>query len=325
MEEVPSFSDSRKRKRNPNEDDGSPAPQRRALDTSITTPVWQGERERLQLRKTDGPVYSIDKLFTDRELTMNYQTSSVAAHKYILRHKQNADSNGIVSSPSENGSGDEKPEEEDGIDPAPSAPMMERQSSHATRSTRGGAHASNFYDNKVIGIEALTNFELPSNLDKLYAQEPRLPPLVPTPYNKAKPMSEANGPQPLLHDDIQGDLVAMSILQQYEQLHGVGTNFDTGNGGRRVLEAVAYAPTDSKYITFVQAERPSAQELRDGLGIPTSNVREAGLAGPSALPSGVQAAAVGTPMSRQSSLGGVAMSRQGTGGSTRGQRRRGGG
>jgi hypothetical protein len=320
MEEMPGFSDSRKRKRNGNDDDGSPAPQRRALDSSNTTPVWQGER--LQFRKTTGPVYSIDKLFTDRELSMNYQTSSIAAHKYLLRHSRKTDANGIHSPASDDLSGDEKHEDEDGNDSGPSAPAMERQVSHATRSTRGGTHNPNFYDGKVMGIEGLTNFELPSNLDKLYVQEPRLPPIVPTPYNKAKPMTEANGPQMLPQDDINGDMMAMNILQQYEQIHGPGSNLDTSNGGRRVLETVAQIPGESKYIAFVQGERPSAQDLREGLGVPTSHVRgEAGsvpVIGISALP-----AIGGSPMSRQSSMGGVAMSRQGTGGSTRGQRRRG--
>ncbi|EOO04263.1 putative deacetylase complex subunit protein [Phaeoacremonium minimum UCRPA7] len=314
MEEMPGFSDSKKRKRNGNEDDGSPAPQRRALDTSNTTPVWQVDR--LRMGKSTGPVYSIDKLFTDKELSMNYNTAALASHKYLLRHKSKVNGNGVVSSPSEEGSGDER-EDGDDAESIPSAPVMERQVSHATRSTRGGTHTANFLDNKLLGLEALANFELPENLSRLDAQDPKLPPLVPAPYNKAKPMSEANGPPALAQDDVSADMMAISVLRQYETAHGVGSNLDTSNGGRKVLEAVSSTPRDSKYVALIQGDRPSMEDLRNEL-------RLSGGSGLTAGPTSVHGGIGASPMSRQSSLGGVAMSRQGTGGSTRGARRRGG-
>lgn len=307
IEEMPGFSENKKRKRNGNDDDGSPAPQRRTLDANGITPVWQNDR--LRFGKMTGPVYSIDKLFTDRELSMTYNHASLAAHKYMLRHKSK---DGLASSPSESGPDDHE-EVEDGTDSAPSAPVMERQVSHATRSTRGGAQNANFYDNKVLGLEALANLELPGNLERLDAQEPKLPPIVPAPYNKAKPMTDSSGPAPLTADDALADLQAVSILRQYEQAHGPGSNFDVPNGGRRILEAVAKHPRDSQYVAYLQGERPNADELRADLKVEESNLR--GEPGPAVHQLG------GAPMSRQNSAGGVAMSRQGS--STRGQRRRG--
>lgn len=300
MEEMPGFSENKKRKRNANDDDGSPVPQRRTLDTNNITPVWQSDR--LRFGKSTGPIYSIDKLFTDKELSMTYNNAALAAHKYMLRHKSK---DGVVSSPSESGP-EEHEEGEDGTDSVPSAPVMERQVSHATRSTRGGTHNPNFYDNKLVGIEALANFELPGNLERLDAQEPRLPPIVPAPYNKAKPMTEASGPAPLAVDDALADLQAISVLRQYEQLHGVGSNFDVPNGGRKVLEAVAAGPREEKFVAYLQGDRPSADDLRVELKVEVSNVR--GEPGPSSLQAPAMA---GVPMSRQNS-GGVAMSRQGS-------------
>lgn len=302
---MPGFSESKKRKRNGNEDDGSPVPQRRALDTNGITPVWQNDR--LRFGKMTGPVYSIDKLFTDKELSMTYHHAALAAHKYMLRHKSK---DGLASSPSDSGR-DDHDDNEDGADAVPLAPVMERQVSHATRSTRGGTHNPNFYDNKLLGIEALANLELPGNLERLTAQEPRLPPIVPAPYNKAKPMTEASGPAPLVADDAMADLQAIAVLRQYEQTHGVGSNFDVPNGGRKLLEAVASRPHDEKYVAYLQGERPNADELRAELKVELSNVR--GELSSAAHQGGI-------PMSRHNS-GGVAMSRQGS--STRGRGRRG--
>ncbi|CAN8103727.1 unnamed protein product [Discula destructiva] len=303
MEEMPGFSENKKRKRHGNDEDGSPAPQRRAMDTNGVTPVWQNDR--LRFGKMTGPVYSIDKLFTDRELSMAYNNAALAAHKHMLRHKTR---DGQGSSPSESGHEDG----EDGEEGDSAAPAMERQVSHATRSTRG-AHNANFHDNKITGIEVLGPIELPGNLERLDAvQEPRLPPFQLQPYNKAKPMTDASGPAPLGAEDSLADMHAMAALRQYEQIHGPGSNFDNPNGGRKILQAVTQQRSgeDKKHSAILQGPRPNLEELRADLKVTTSNVR-----GTSNNPTIQQTG--GVTMSRQDS-GGVSMSRQG---STRGRRR----
>ncbi|KAI1083713.1 Sds3-like-domain-containing protein [Whalleya microplaca] len=317
MEELPGFSENKKRKRNAADDDGSPAPMRRAFDTSNTTPLWQSDRIR-GMRKESGPVYSIDKLFTDKELSMTYNTAALAAHKHLLTRR---DANGnVLPSPdeSEAGNGDVNDEEED-----PSAATMERQPSHSMRSTRGGGQShQNFYDDKVLGIEGLANFEIPGNLDRMAAQEPKLPPLIHSQYSKAYVKSESNTPTSLSVDDTNQDLAVMSLYRSYQARNGVGSNLDVNNGGRRLLEAMAPPLRKNKYVAYIQGSRPSADILSESLGIPNSDARdEPAAAVPGNLtptPGGANASPAGVPMSRQSSLGGAAMSRSG---SARGKRK----
>ncbi|KAH6607977.1 hypothetical protein Trco_004290 [Trichoderma cornu-damae] len=323
-EDLQVFSDGKKRKRNQGEDDGSPAPSRRALDPNSTTPLWQSEKARAAA-KQNGPVYSIDKLFTDKELSLHYNTAALAAHQYVLRNRVN----GNASSPddSDSGNGDSNDNDKDDAESQPSAaPTMERQVSHATRSTRGGANNQNFLDDKILGIEGITNFELPANLDLIHAQEPpKMPPPVPQQYLKPYPRSaDQNFPVPLSQDDIASDLSVMGFFKQYDQSHKPGAHLDAPSGLRRILEVVAVPYHQGRYVAFTSAARDDPEHLRDALGIPSSNVRDQPSPVHQGLPLAAPSSAAAVPMSRQSSQGGgVAMSRQGTGGSGRGKGRRG--
>ncbi|KAG8418742.1 hypothetical protein J3459_012080 [Metarhizium acridum] len=225
------FSD-KKRKRNPGEDDGSPGPMRRGLDPNSTTPLWQSEKARA-VAKQNGPIYSIDKLFTDKELSLHYNSAALAAHQYILRNRVN----GNASSPDDSDSGNGDDNDADSV---PSAPMMERQVSHATRSTRGGTN-TNFLDDKILGVEGIANFEVPANLDLMHAQEPpKMPPHVPQQYLKPYPRSaDQNFPVPLSQDDIVSDLSVMGFLKQYDHAHKPGAHLDAPTGLRKILEAVS--------------------------------------------------------------------------------------
>ncbi|KJR87319.1 uncharacterized protein SPSK_01606 [Sporothrix schenckii 1099-18] len=331
-DDLSGISDTRKRKRNGADDDGSPAPQRRA-DNNGTTPFWQGDR--LAYRKVTGPVYSIDKLFTDKELAMTYNAAALASHKYLLSHRTKLNSNGeIISSASDTESGDH---DDDDRDATPAAASMERVPSHATRSTRGGNHqnqqAANFVDDRLVGLEALNNFEMPSNLEKLVVNEPKMPPMFMSNYAKPHSKIDANTPTTLSSDDVSSDLSVIKLLRQYERVHGAGSNFDNANGGRKVLEATAFSPHDSRYVAYLRHERDDPDDLRKDLRLPTSAARdepvtpghhnERGSGGGATLSAAAavsSAALHATPMSRQSSQGGAAMSRQGS--NTRAQRKR---
>jgi hypothetical protein len=311
-DDMPGFSDGKKRKRNPMDDDGSPAPTRRALDPNSTTLLWQSEKSRVAA-KQNGPVYSIDKLFTDKELSMTYNTAALAARKHILRTRVN----GAASSPNDSDSGENQENGEDGSEFWPSAPMMERQVSHATRSTRGGGN-QNFIDEKVLGIEGIANFELPANLDLLHAQEPpKMPPPVPQQYMKPYPRStDQNFPAPLSVDDINNDMVVMNMFKQYDnQQHKRGACIETP-ALKKILKAAAIPYAERRYVAITQGPRDDPENLRGDLGLPVSSLRDQ-TPPPSIqmIPgsgSGSGIAAGGVPMSRQSSLGGAAMSRQGS-------------
>ncbi len=272
-----------------------------------------------------GPIYSIDKLFTDKELSLTYNVAALAAHKHLQRNKVKANGSGhAASSPSESESGaDETNQEAAEPAPAPSAVMMERVPSHATRSTRGGAHNQNFLDDKVVGLEALANFDFPGNLEKMIAAEPKMPPMFTSTYAKPHAKSEANTPATLAMEDINSDLMVMKMLQQYENIHGVGSNLDSNNGSRRVLEAAAFTAKDNRYVAYLHHEMRDPEELRKDMKLPTSSARDDPVTPSASAAAAAVAAAVGgaggTPMSRQSSQGGAAMSRQG---SSRAQRKR---
>ena len=317
------FPDGKKRKRNPGEDDGSPAPMRRALDPTSTTPLWQSEKARAAA-KQNGPIYSIDKLFTDKELSLHYNAAALASHQYILRNRIN----GNASSPDDSdfGNGDSNNGDLDN-ESIPSAPMMERQVSHATRSTRGVTAAQNFLDDKILGIEGLANFELPGNLDLIHAQEPpKMPPPVPQQYLKPYPRSaDQNFPVPLSQDDVVSDIAIMGFFKQYDEAKKPGAHLDAPSGLRKVLEAVATPYHQGRFVAFTSAARDDPENMRDVLGLPAaSSLRDQPSPGHAGFaPSMAAYSNAAVPMSRQSSLGGVAMSRQGTGGSGRGKSRRG--
>ncbi|KAG5971993.1 hypothetical protein E4U58_007032 [Claviceps cyperi] len=310
-EDMQLFSD-KKRKRHPGDDDGSPAPLRRALDPNSTTPLWQSEKARTAA-KQNGPIYSIDKLFTDKELSLHYNTAALAAHQYILRNRVNGQASSPEESDTPNGDDNEG-------DVATSASLMERNVSHVTRSTRGGGASANFLDDKILGVEGIANFEIPANLDLMHAQEPpKMPPHVPQQYLKPSPRSaDQNYPVPLSQDDISSDLSVMGFLKQYDQTHKPGAHLDAPTGLRRILEAVSTPYQKGRFVAITSATRGDPDVLRETLGIPTSSMRDQlspshggqPLAGPSAV-----------PMSRQNSVNGTT-TRQGTTGAARGRGRR---
>lgn len=299
--------DNKKRKRNNNDDDGSPGPQKRVLDAEKTTPLWQTDR--VTTRKSTGPIYSIDKLFTDKELSMTYNTAALAAHKYLLTHRPKYDEQGRpIHSPagSDSGNGDQ----DDDADSVPSAPMMERNVSHATRSGQRGANNPNFMDDKLMGMEMLANFDFPGNFDRMLSVDPKLPATFPTTYVKGHNRLEYNVTSTLADQDVNGDLMVIQALKQYDQTNGPGSNFSVENGSRKLLEAASQTARDHRFVAYLQGERPSENEVRKRLGLPilpdtvepiTSNER-----GSTPRP-----AHGGTPgQSPAKGLGGVAMSRQ---------------
>ncbi|KAK4144058.1 Sds3-like-domain-containing protein [Dichotomopilus funicola] len=298
----------RKRLNNNNDDDGSPAPQRRVLDPTVTTPLWQTDR--LATRKATGTVYSLDKLFTDKELGMASSAATLAARKYILTHKPKLDENGrpIKSSDSsDSGAGDNNEDDSDSI---PSAPMMERNVSHATRSARGGANNPNFLDDKLIGMEMLANFDFQGNFDRMLASDPKLPPTFPSTYTKASKL-EYNVPTMLSSEDSQSDLLVMQALRQYDDTHGVGSNFSVENGSRKLLEAASMPAQDARFVAYLQGERPSENQVRKQLGLPIlSDTVEPVMSERAATPKPGYGGTPGPSPAKGAVLGGVSMSRQ---------------
>ena len=269
-----------------------------------------------------GPVYSLEKLFTEKELQLTHNTAALAAHKHILTHHVGKDGQ-VTESPSDSTEASHQEENDENL----AAPMMERH--HSTRSTRGGHanHHANFVDDKILGLETLTSFDLPANLEKISTHEPKLPPLNGQHYAKGYgKTADSNSPPSLMNEDINQDLALINMYKQYENIHGSGSVFQVENGGRKVLQSCITPLQDGRFVSYHQGQRPDGEAVRKELGLPTNGSSKDDGSGGVATPQkdaerekekagGLTPGHAPTtmPMSRQSSVGGVVMSRQGSG------------
>lgn len=258
-EELPGYGENHKRKRRAGDSDESPAPTRQRIDNGSSTPLWFTEKQAMISKQLDSPLYSIDKLFTEKELSMTYNTAALAAHSHMVRHPPYTDD--IESPPngkSDSSSDHEKPnqtadgEAEDADSPAGAA-MMERQYSHATRSTR-----ANYVTG--LGIDAIADINAPSNFQALTRQIPKLPPFLA--YGTMKVYSKgeaANSPAPLPPDDVAAELELIRRARNYNEEKGIGSNLDLENGGRTLLEMASYPRT---FNYWIQSDNRSSLDRR---------------------------------------------------------------
>ena len=304
-----------KRKRKAADSDESPAPTRQRLDNGNSTPLWNTERREMTAQQVDSPLYSIDKLFTEKELSLNYNTAALAAHLYVQRHPY---SDNVDSPP--NGKADSSTsdptvpavDDEDADSPAGGA-SMERQYSHATRSTR--AVAPNYVTG--LGIDIISDLNYPNNMESLNKQIPKLPPLLATVMQRSWTKGEsANQPASLSLDEAAAELEIIRQARSYNEHHGYGRNLDLENGGRSLLEAVAVPRKQAQY--FVKSDS-KGYSVKTEANARESNIRES-------IRDEYPATSMygGEGMSRgPSEIGGTPMSRQNTGegGSSRGGRK----
>lgn len=252
---LPGYSDN-KRKRKPVEDAGSPAPSRRLIDNNGHNQIWvPGE---IMKSTDDGitPMYSIDKLFTDRELQMSYNHAAVAAHEVIVRHKLNVPE----------GQGNDADDAEEDNDESIATPAvlaavgMERQVSHATRSTRGVNGSLT-----ASGIEVLT--DMASNVNRIASQLPKVPPPGTLHSNAYKPWlfkgENRNEPQTLAYEEYTRDLTRMEKAIIMNGLDGqglIGSNLDDEVlNDRELLRAATADPgTTIAPVAFIKKSKALA-------------------------------------------------------------------
>lgn len=301
-QEIPSFPESNKRKRKAHDSDESPAPSRQRIDNGASTP-WVYEKQQLMAHQVESSLYSVDKLFNEKELTMAYNTAALAAHSYMLRHPPFSDDpDNQTNGKSDSSSDHEKApaageaDAEDADSPPTGGAMMERQFSHATRSTRGAAVASGY------GIDMFTNEDLnyPANLLSLTRQIPKLPQMI----NQQNARQFASNPskdhvvslQGLSAEDANADIEVMRRARNHNDEKGFGSNLDIDMGAKSLLEEAAWP---KKYSYWVKSD--NKDKMKEPV-IPTSSLRED---------------YGGQPMMKQisqgaSSMGGTPMSRQAT-------------
>jgi hypothetical protein len=203
------------------------------------------------------------------------------------------------------GAAGENDGDDDDDESLPSGAGMERQYSHATRSTRAANVSGNFITG--LGIDAITDLNYPGNMAALTKQVPKLPPPLASVMQKGYIKGEgANGVQGLSQEDALAEIELMRQARLYNDHKGIGRNLDLENGGRNLLEA---ASATRKYQYFVRSEDKHLLE---------SGIRESNVRGEMGTPGGEM-------MSRANShLGGSPMSRQLTGEETssRGRKRK---
>jgi len=173
-DELPNFPESNKRKRKAHDSDESPAPTRQRIDNGTSTPIWFAEQNALKAVQIDSALYSVEKLFTEKELAMTYNSAALAAHSYMQRQKTSGDDESPPNGKSDSSSENEKAitaaadlEAEDADSP-PGGTAMERQYSHATRSTRGAGHYITGF-----GIDAFGDINYPGTFEALVKQIPK--------------------------------------------------------------------------------------------------------------------------------------------------------
>jgi len=310
-DDLPNFGESNKRKRKAADSDESPAPSRQRIDNGTSTPLWFVEKNNLHTTQVDSALYSIDKLFTEKELAMTYNVAALAAHSYMQRHQQSL-SDDIDSPP--NGKSDSSSEHEkallaaggdvdnEGADSPPGATAMERQYSHATRSTRGAGLAPNYISG--FGIDGLGDLNYPGNMQALTRQIPKMPPLLASIMQKAYQKGEgANQPTGLSAEDAAAELDVIRRARSYNEEKGIGRNLELENGGKTLLDAVTHPKQLNKYMYWLKSENTHAiSSLREDVGgVPMSKQSSRG--------GDVASEMGGTPMSRQATGDGVTSSR----------------
>ena len=196
----------RKRRVVADEDNGSPGPGGRFVDPGAATPR-KDPQAKLIYHQMTAPAYSVDRLFTEKELAMHLNTAALAAaHFFAAEQAQaKASSSKGAATNGQNTDGEDiaglVPEVEADEDAAPAAaPEMDRngnQSFHATRSTRNnnGASALN-----LLGDLAERSSALPTNL----------PIIIPNTGNIKNGWAPV--PPPLRNDDAEDDLARIASL-----------------------------------------------------------------------------------------------------------------
>ena len=179
-----------KRKRKaPDEEPGSPV-----RDAGGTTPA---ERNKIILEKQSAPTYSINSLFTDKELSAHANAAHVAAVHFFATSRRPEQSGTMT-----NGNNTDAEDTADGTghedNGTPAADMIRTASHnfHATRSTRGTAHNA---------LSAL------ADLADKPAGRPALPYHVLSNYT-ARPNGNAPPLNSLINDEVDEDLARMERL-----------------------------------------------------------------------------------------------------------------
>lgn len=275
-------------------DNGSPTPASRHADAGNRSP-YRDARAKIIYHQQEAPVYTVDKLFTEKELAMNMNNAAIAAQHFLLQLKNqpngtatNGSTNAHIDGEDHNtGSGNaatnDAADASDDATPA-MAPDMDRTVSH--HATRGATRSA------LADLATVAERALPAST----------PFILPLPF-ASKANATAPPPPPISTVEADADLAFMTRASAATDA---------------VDDAAAIAGQNDRLLAAAVAPQPTRHfEYRP----PSFNLETAEI---SAQPGGFAAHLArmgvgGVPMSAQSSVapseagfGGVAMSRNGS-------------
>ncbi|OBT66363.1 hypothetical protein VE03_04826 [Pseudogymnoascus sp. 23342-1-I1] len=316
LDDLPAMLDPTKRKRRAIDDGrASPVPTRRApIDLhqiGANTPL---NRFTEKAQDPETPLYSVDKLFTEKELSLLERQAAEAAHKYMVRHKFNEAATRSQSDSDGSRNGDA---EQRNNDSTPDSPLIAPAMDRTTRSTRGiGGATSGFIGS--TGIEVIADLTLPSTFTGQLNQMPRLPPPLYPSMTKFFGSTKGDNMRPNLTEGVAGDELNQD-MNRIEWGKRVNSQLKPGASLDQDVETdKGTIPGDRRFLAAAIAEPGVYPVWLSGKKREERIESEFGVGKRAAARLGLDAEDLGsTAMSKQSSrggseVGGVEMSREGS-------------
>lgn len=317
LDDLPAMLDPSKRKRRAVDDGrGSPVPNRRA--PIELQQIGSGIPLNKFTEKAHNPevsLYTVDKLFTEKELSLLERQASEAAHKFMVRHKFHeaaTRSQTDASDGSRNGD-----DQGNANESTPDSPLIAPAMDRTTRSTRGIGGATGGFIGST-GIEVIADLTLPSTFTGQVSQMPRLPPPLYPSMTKFFGSTKGDNLRPNLTEGVAGDELSqdMNRIEWGKRVNtqvkpgasldqDVETDKGTIPGDRRFLAAAVAEP--GVYPVWLSGKKKE-EKVESEFGVGKRAAARLGLDGEDG-----GSAAVSKQSSRGGSeTGGVEMSREGS-------------
>ncbi|KAF2116311.1 Sds3-like-domain-containing protein [Lophiotrema nucula] len=258
-------------------DNDSPGPSARNLEFGVGSPFREA-KARTMHSQFEAAAYSLERLFTEKELNMALNHATVAASNFFAKMKnadaQEATTNGTNGAVHENGSEPGDADMDGDSDSPTGPPEMTRQISSNPHATRGATRSQ-------LGPASIANGRIPFIHN---------PPFILPANTFNKPNAAAPPPPPLQPLDVEQDLMLM--------LRDAPPNDELNE---KLLQA-SVAPTKAREYQIQPPDyQPPVTEITSHVRsiAPHLEVGGGGLAG-----LGVMGGMGGVPMSAQSSMGG---------------------
>jgi hypothetical protein len=323
--------DRRKRKVYSNDDhDGhspTPGPGARGDGSGATSAAagWRdGRPGRSAHHQYEAATYSVDRLFTDKELMMAMNHASVAATNFLIRNQPGGDGGATNGAPADAGADDKAPSDEarnsppDGTSTPAAAPEMDRSLSataaaaaHTHHQTRGATRSAAELAAELQALAAARDH--PNHHAAHAPASAALPTYVPAvPGSKANGAAAATAPLASAEvdadlarfaaDDAPGDEWAAQLGRALDPVAPMEYHFcgPVLGRGRGVSSSAAAA----------SASGPASGNASSG---PAGGAGLLAVASAAAAASGPASVAGGEPMSRQASGAGAGMRRTASG------------